>query len=49
MAGYTFGYEERLLNGLWIGLLGLETLMVLGVAVRSVVRRLKAPPKQKTA
>jgi len=48
MEGYAFGHEEKILNTLWIGLLGLETLMVLGVAVQSIVRRLQAPPKVKT-
>ncbi|KEZ42172.1 hypothetical protein SAPIO_CDS6234 [Scedosporium apiospermum] len=48
MEGYAFDHEEKILNTLWIGLLGLETLMVLGVAVQSIVRRLQAPPKVKT-
>jgi hypothetical protein len=50
MTGYFQGREETVLNAVWVGLLGLEILMVLGVAVRSVVKTLKAPPrpKQKT-
>src|SRR5690606_18763362 len=42
------GYEEQLLDGIWMGLLGLETLIVLGIAMRTVSRKLKAPPKLKT-
>jgi len=29
--------EDELLNGIWIGLLGVEVLMVVGVALRGVV------------
>lgn len=29
--------EDELLNGIWIGLLGVEALMVLGVALRGLV------------
>lgn len=29
--------EDQLLNNIWIGLLGVEALMVLGVAVRGLV------------
>ena len=43
-----YGYDDRFLNGLWLGLLGLETLMVLGVAVQGVVRRLQGTSKLKT-
>ncbi|KAF9873346.1 hypothetical protein CkaCkLH20_09159 [Colletotrichum karsti] len=42
------GYEERILNAIWIGLLSVEALMVAGVAVLSISRKLKSPPKQKT-
>ncbi|KAL0933989.1 uncharacterized protein CTRU02_210788 [Colletotrichum truncatum] len=42
------GYEEQILNAIWIGLLSVEALMVAGVAVLSISRKLKAPPKQKT-
>jgi hypothetical protein len=31
--------EDRLLNGIWIGLLSVEALMVLGVVVKGVVDR----------
>ncbi|PKS10919.1 hypothetical protein jhhlp_002677 [Lomentospora prolificans] len=48
MEGYAFGYEEKILNSLWIGLLGLETLMVLGVAVQSIMKRFQSAPKVKT-
>jgi hypothetical protein len=48
MEGYAFGNEERLLNGIWIGLLSIEALMVVGVAVRGLVKRFGAKPKQKT-
>lgn len=42
------GYEEdRLLNGIWIGLLSVEALMVIGVTIHSVVRRFSAKPKLK--
>ena len=43
-----YGYDDRFLNALWLGLLGLETLMVLGVAVQGVLRKLQGPPKVKT-
>jgi hypothetical protein len=48
--GYLHGHEEEILNAVWIGLLGLEIAMVLGVAVRGLVKGLSAPshPKQKT-
>ncbi|KAF6804086.1 hypothetical protein CMUS01_14932 [Colletotrichum musicola] len=42
------GYEEKILNTIWIGLLSVEALMVAGVAVLSISRKLKSPPKQKT-
>lgn len=48
MQGYAFGYEEKILNSLWIGLLGIETLMVLGVAVQSLLKRFQSAPKVKT-
>lgn len=49
MAAYAYGYEERILNAVWVGLLGLEVLMVLGVAVRGIVKRLSSTPKYKAA
>ncbi|KAM6479133.1 hypothetical protein HDV62DRAFT_393636 [Trichoderma sp. SZMC 28011] len=30
--GYSSDYEEKLLNTVWMGIVGLEVLMVLGVA-----------------
>ncbi|KAI9151625.1 hypothetical protein HJFPF1_08832 [Paramyrothecium foliicola] len=48
MAGYVNGYEERILNTVWVGLLSLETLMVLGVAVQGIIKRFGPKPKQKT-
>jgi hypothetical protein len=48
MAGYVNGYEERILNTVWIGLLSLETLMVLGVVVQGIVKRFGPKIKQKT-
>lgn len=42
------GYDDRFLNALWLGLLGLEALMVVGVAVQGVSRRMQAAPKVKT-
>ncbi|ETS02290.1 hypothetical protein M419DRAFT_78102 [Trichoderma reesei RUT C-30] len=38
--GYASDYEEKLLNTVWMGIVGLEVLMVLGVAARSIFRRL---------
>lgn len=38
--GYSSDYEEKLLNTVWMGIVGLEVLMVLGVAVRGISRRL---------
>lgn len=43
-----YGHDDGFLNGLWLGLLGLETLMVVGVAVQGVARRLQGPAKLKT-
>lgn len=48
MAEFANGYEEKILNTVWIGLLGLETLMVLGVAVQGIIKRYGPQPKQKT-
>ncbi|WYZ35795.1 hypothetical protein EsH8_X_000442 [Colletotrichum jinshuiense] len=42
------GYEERILNVIWVGLLSVEALMVAGVAVLSISRKFKGAPKQKT-
>jgi hypothetical protein len=36
IGGVLGGYEETLLDGIWIALLGLECLMVAGVVVRRV-------------
>lgn len=49
MDGYANGFEERVLNTVWIGLLGIEVLMVLGVAVQGVIKRFGPQPKQRTA
>lgn len=38
--GYSSDYEEKLLNTVWMGIVGLEVLMVLGVALRGISRRL---------
>jgi hypothetical protein len=43
------GYEDKILNAVWVGLLGLEVLMVLGVAVRGVVKRVSPAAKAKTS
>jgi hypothetical protein len=50
MEPYAHGYEDRILNAVWVGLLGLEVLMVLGVAVRGIAKRLSPAqaPKPKT-
>ncbi|KAL6820804.1 hypothetical protein V8C40DRAFT_268202 [Trichoderma camerunense] len=34
--GYSSDYEEKLLNTVWMGIVGLEVLMVLGVATAFV-------------
>jgi hypothetical protein len=34
-------HEEQILNTVWIGLLGLEVLMVLGVILQAIVKRCK--------
>lgn len=44
-----YGYDDKFLNAVWLGLLGLETLMVVGVAVQGVARKLQGAPKVKTA
>lgn len=33
--------EEIILNAIWVGLLGVQVLMVFGVAVMGLVRRIK--------
>ncbi|KAL7787893.1 hypothetical protein V8C37DRAFT_404677 [Trichoderma ceciliae] len=38
--GYASDYEEKLLNTVWMGIVGLEVLMVLGVAAQGIFRRL---------
>ncbi|KAH7311686.1 hypothetical protein B0I35DRAFT_411849 [Stachybotrys elegans] len=48
MEPFADGNEQRILNTVYIGLLGLETLMVLGVAVQGLVKRFGPRPKQKT-
>lgn len=48
MAGYANGYEEQILNTVWVGLLGLEIMMVLGVAVQGALKRYGPQPKVKT-
>ncbi|KFH45406.1 hypothetical protein ACRE_037460 [Hapsidospora chrysogenum ATCC 11550] len=50
MEPYAHGYEDRILNAVWVGLLGLEVLMVLGVAVRAIAKRLSPAqaPKVRT-
>ena len=47
MAGTLFGYEEQILNGIWMGLLGLEVMMVAGLAVRRLFANVASKPKQK--
>lgn len=46
-AGVLGGREEVLLNGLWMGLLGLECLMVAGVVVRRLVGLARSGVKAK--
>ena len=38
--------EDQLLNGIWIGLLAVEALMVFGVAVRGLVGMMAPRMKQ---
>ena len=38
--------EDQLLNGIWIGLLAVEALMVFGVAVRGLVGMMAPKLKQ---
>ncbi|KAK5995233.1 hypothetical protein PT974_03631 [Cladobotryum mycophilum] len=38
--GYSSHYEEKLLNTLWVSIVGLEVLMVLVVATQTIIRRL---------
>ncbi|KAK1965646.1 hypothetical protein LY78DRAFT_91100 [Colletotrichum sublineola] len=42
------GYEEQILNIIWVGLLSVEALMVAGVAGIAITRKFKGSPKQKT-
>ncbi|CAH0014832.1 unnamed protein product [Clonostachys rhizophaga] len=37
---FDFGSEDKILNAVWVGILGLEVLMVLGVAIQSIWKRL---------
>lgn len=47
LRGLLGGYEETLLNGLWVGLLGLECLMVASVALRGALRAVRPAKKVK--
>ncbi|KAK2047967.1 hypothetical protein LZ31DRAFT_89816 [Colletotrichum somersetense] len=42
------GYEEQILNIIWVSLLSVEALMVAGVAGVAITRKFKGAPKQKT-
>ncbi|KAK2000752.1 hypothetical protein LX36DRAFT_571611 [Colletotrichum falcatum] len=42
------GYEEQILNIIWVGLLSVEALMVAGVAGIAITRKFKGVPKEKT-
>lgn len=44
IAGCSALNEEKILNIVWVGILGLEVLMILGVAVRGIVRRWSPKP-----
>ncbi|PHH67748.1 hypothetical protein CDD83_6442 [Cordyceps sp. RAO-2017] len=44
IARYSHLNEEKMLNMIWVGLLAVEVLMVLGVVIRAVVRRLSRKP-----
>lgn len=49
MSGFVlfFGHEQQILNGLWLGLVGIEILMVLGATGIFVARSFQSAPKQK--
>lgn len=47
MDGLLGGFEQVTLNGIWILLVGIEVLMVVGVAFTTVIRTLRTAPKQK--
>jgi len=44
---YAIGNEEKLLNAIWIGLLGLEALMVCCATAMGLARRFAPRSKQK--
>lgn len=45
--GVLGGYEEMLLDGIWMALLGVECLMVAGVVVRRLAAAVKTKEKVK--
>ncbi|ORY61402.1 uncharacterized protein BCR38DRAFT_487153 [Pseudomassariella vexata] len=47
MEGMLGGYEVAILDGLWIGLLGLEAVMIVSVLVLGIVRTAKPAQKIK--
>ena len=47
MSGKLYGYEEQILNSIWMGLLGLEVLMVVGLAAQRLLASVASKPKHK--
>lgn len=47
LEGILGGFEETILDSLWMGLLGLEFLMIAGVVVRQIGRATRSKPKVK--
>ena len=45
VSGVLGGFEERFLDTVWVGLLGLEVLMVAGVVLQAMLRVVR--PKRK--
>ncbi|KAF4504601.1 hypothetical protein G6O67_008034 [Ophiocordyceps sinensis] len=43
-ARYSHLNEEKVLNLIWVGLLSVEVLMIVGVAVKAIARRLRRKP-----
>ena len=44
-----YGNEERILNMVWIGLLGLEVAIVFGIIMQAILKSLAPLPKEKTS
>ena len=44
---YMYAHEDRILNGIWIGLVSVEIIMVLGVAFLGLIKKFRPPMKCK--